>query len=78
MSRSRRKNPICGVTSAASEREDKQLWHRAFRKAERQRLATDPTSEPHHFREFYNNWSMDKDGKWYFGEEYRHEKWMRK
>lgn len=78
MSRSSRKKPIRGVTTATSERVDKQTWHRAFRKAERQRLAVAPHSEPHHFREFYDPWSMDKDGKCYWGQEHLGARWLRK
>ncbi|MEL7939160.1 hypothetical protein [Pseudomonas delhiensis] len=78
MSRSRRKTPICGITTAASERFDKQTWHRSFRKAERQRLASDPFSEPHHFREFCNDWLMHKDGKYYWGPGHSGAKWLRK
>ena len=78
MSRSRRKSPKRGITTARSERCDKQTWHRAFRKAERQRLASRPLSEPHHFRSFSNPWLMDKDGKHYWGIEHRNAKWLRK
>lgn len=78
MSRSRRKIPMSGITTAASERFDKQTWHRAFRKAERQRLAISPLSEPHHFREFSDDWTMNKDGKCYWGDEYLGAKWLRK
>lgn len=78
MSRSRRKTPMCGITTAASERFDKQTWHRAFRKAERQRLTVSPLSEPHHFREFSDDWTMNKDGKCYWGEEHRSARWLRK
>lgn len=35
MSRSRRKTPVCGITTAKSERWDKTFWHRAFRVAQR-------------------------------------------
>lgn len=56
MSRSRRKTPICGITTAAS----------------------DPFSEPHHFREFCNDWLMHKDGKYYWGPEHSGAKWLRK
>lgn len=63
MSRSTRKNPIIGITIADSEAFDKASWHRAFRRAENVRLATDPESETHHFHEFSNPWLMHKDGK---------------
>lgn len=35
MSRSRRKNPFCGITVAKSEKRDKALVHRAWRVAQR-------------------------------------------
>ncbi|UVE19418.1 hypothetical protein NVV93_08600 [Pseudomonas sp. LS44] len=78
MSRSRRKNPIVGYTTATSEAEDKALWHRALRRAENQRLATAPNSEAHHPREFSNPWSMDKDGKHWLGAQWRSADWARK
>lgn len=66
MSRSRRKSPFTGITTAVSERFDKLVWHRRFRRAESQRLQTDPESEPHHIRQFSDPWSMAKDGKRYW------------
>ncbi|MCY1409013.1 hypothetical protein D3C76_563420 [compost metagenome] len=78
MSRSRRKNPIRGITTAASESFDKAIWHRAFRRAESQRLAASPYSKPHHIREFSDTWSMSKDGKCYWGSKYRDAKWLKK
>ncbi|TBV01237.1 MULTISPECIES: hypothetical protein [Pseudomonadaceae] len=78
MSRSKRKTPICGITTAKSETFDKACWHRAFRRAENLRLATDPESEAHHIREFSDPWSMQKDGKCYWGDEHRDAKWLRK
>lgn len=68
MSRSRRKTPIFGYTTSESEAFDKACWHRAFRRTENQRLATNPESEAHHFRQFSNPWDMLKDGKsWWSG-----------
>lgn len=78
MSRSRRKTPIRGFTTASSEAFDKAYWHRAFRRAENQRLCTNPESESHHIREFSDPWSMQKDGKCYWGDEHRYAKWLRK
>lgn len=78
MSRSRRKTPIHGVTTAASEAYDKARWHRAFRRAENQRLATNPDSEPRHVREFSDPWSMQKDGKYWCGTAGNSARWMRK
>lgn len=74
MSRSRRKNPIFGHACAESEAEDKARWHRAFRRAENQRLSASPETEAHHFREFSSPWWMGKDGKswWADAENNRH------
>jgi len=70
MSRSRRKTPIFGITTAKSEAFDKVCWHRAFRRAENQRLQAAPDRTPRDIREFYNPWSMHKDGKrWWSGTE---------
>ncbi|MBL8180117.1 MAG: hypothetical protein JNL64_00730 [Blastocatellia bacterium] len=64
MSRSRRKTPVIGNTSAESEKEDKQMYNRRFRHAFKQFLiiADDSKPEPS-LRELSNPWSMDKDGK---------------
>ena len=68
MSGSRRKTPVCGITSAASEKADKLAWHRRFRRVSRQRIvqagedadASAPLSQP---KDVSNPWSMSKDGK---------------
>lgn len=57
MSRSYRKTPIFGHTKAESEKEDKKLWHRAWRRSN--------DIESSH-REFSNPWDMSKDGKTYW------------
>lgn len=64
MSRSRKKNPIRGWTCAESEKNDKKLWHRRFRRLVRQRLPLG--EELPHFRSVSSPWLMDKDGKWRF------------
>ncbi|WNW10904.1 hypothetical protein RRX38_06965 [Pseudomonas sp. DTU_2021_1001937_2_SI_NGA_ILE_001] len=63
MSRSLRHTPIFPITSATSEAWDKARWHRAWRRAERQRLGCRPFSEPLPERAFFNPWTMNKDGK---------------
>lgn len=78
MSRSRRKTPIRGITSATSERSDKQAWHCSYRTAVRRQLASDPDSELPHPRQFSDPWLMAKDGKSYYGESRRDEKTLRK
>lgn len=62
MSRSRRKNPICGWTTAKTEKWDKKFWHKKFRQwCKRQ----DEDFVPMHKdrRAVSNPWSMQKDGK---------------
>lgn len=61
MSRSRRHTPIRGI-AGHSEKEDKQHWHRAYRRAEKQATRKQADLMPH-FREHSNPWSMAKDGK---------------
>lgn len=61
MSRSYRKTPIkdifCGVRS---EKEDKKLWHRKFRRGNKVLVAQG--REPRDYREFSDPWCMAKDG----------------
>ena len=67
MSRSRRKTNICGITTAASEKADKQKANRAERHKVKSAMVTKneievlPTK-----RETSNVWAMAKDGKIYF------------
>ncbi|HLY30599.1 MAG TPA: hypothetical protein VKQ36_06200 [Ktedonobacterales bacterium] len=66
MSRSRRKHPCHGVTTAASEKRDKQRDHRRYRHAVQQRLAVcwpDEAWQTPHWREYSNPWMWAKDGK---------------
>lgn len=63
MSRSRRKNPFCGITTARSEKQDKTLKHRALRAIERACIAKG-TDIPRQRR----SW-MSKDGKQMFNPE---------
>lgn len=67
MSRSRRKTPITGITTARSEAWDKALWHRTLRHAEKQRLLVAPESMPIDERHYGDPWDMSKDGKRYWG-----------
>ncbi|KVE06295.1 hypothetical protein WI91_08080 [Burkholderia vietnamiensis] len=68
MSRSKRKNPICGITTAESESEDKAQWHRRYRRVESARLKKDAVDyEPESHRTQSDQWTMDKDGKTYWG-----------
>lgn len=77
MSRSRRRTPIFGITTARSEKQDKKTWHRKLRvKSRIQLLAVDegaPDAAENlilvHAREVSNPWSMAKDGKRYWAPE---------
>ena len=71
MTRSKRKTPKCGVTTAESEKWNKQASHRKTRRHTRQCIAVDPEVEnlPQHDRDLTNPWSMDKDGKQRFDPE---------
>lgn len=67
MSRSRRKTPIYGITTARSEKQDKKLWHQRMRACERDRLRHSLDDPEAHLTtlvlEVSNRWSMDKDGR---------------
>jgi hypothetical protein len=64
MSRSRRKRPFRGFSSSDTEKDDKRMANRKFRRKVKQRLTPDvqPETLPH-LREVSNPWCMDKDGK---------------
>jgi hypothetical protein len=67
MSGSRRKTPISGITTAASEKQDKRLANRRLRRAVKQALhAVDYPEVLPHRRELTNPWTMAKDGKRWF------------
>lgn len=68
MSRSRKKTPILGNAIGESEAIDKRLWHKRMRARERDRLITDPESEPTHQNEVSSTWDMAKDGKGYWAD----------
>jgi len=65
MSRSRRKTPITPVTTAVSEAEDKKIWHRRYRRSEKQRIDHNPNAEPLSESQYSDPWKMGKDGKQY-------------
>jgi len=62
MSRSRKKHPITGITTAETEKEFKQQEHRRERAAVRDALQTEKELLPHP-KEFGNRWSGPKDGR---------------
>lgn len=76
MSRSRRKTPIFGITCAESEKRDKVIANRAFRRAVRVAVAVGEDVMPH-IREVSDEWGFAKDGKRYYGG-WKRSKWMRK
>ena len=66
MSRSKRKNPFCGMTTSESEKEDKRIYNRRFRHKIKQEIHTSSTDDDFDntvLREVSNPWSMDKDGR---------------
>ena len=66
MSRSRKKTPITGISSADSEKAEKQANHRRERRRIRQVLGVEPECEVlPHTRELSNPWIMSKDGRVY-------------
>jgi len=66
MSRSRRKTPIFG-NAGHSEKQDKRLANRMFRRMEKVKIAMEKFEElPLDMNEVMNVWSMSKDGKGYW------------
>ena len=70
MSRSRRKTPICGITTADSDHVWKKAASRALRRSVKQHLTA--TLDGDRFAgkrwDLVNPWSSDKDGKFWFGD----------
>lgn len=62
MSRSYRTNPITGVTTARSEKRDKQTWHRRFRRATAEAIRRGSDLMPD-ILDVSNVWAFAKDGK---------------
>lgn len=68
MSRSYRKTPITSFTTAKSDKEDKKLANRLFRRASRNRIKSN--REPfYRLREVCDVWDFAKDGKVYYDKE---------
>lgn len=67
MSRSRKHTPICAINGASSEKQDKRLYNRRYRRVCKQHLGVQPgrVLVPH-LREYSNLWAMAKDGKVWF------------
>jgi hypothetical protein len=64
MSRSKRKTPIFGYTTAETEKRDKRLANRAYRHRLKSQRPSENEVIPHR-RELSNVWCFDKDGKRY-------------
>ncbi len=81
MSRSKRKNPIFGFTCAKSEKKDKQLANRKFRRITKENIRNFNFEEaPVYLKQIVSYWDFAKDGKHYWkkGEVYENGKYMRK
>lgn len=61
MSRSQKKTPISGITTAASDKAFKVAEHRRERRASKTDLGEG--HEPPHPKAFGNPWNSEKDGK---------------
>ena len=72
MSRSKKRTSIWGINGACSEKQDKRLYNRRYRRVGKQFLHVNPECElMPHLREYSNPWAMAKDGKvWFNAEEY--------
>lgn len=76
MSRSRRKTPIAGITTARSNKPFKIDEHRAERRNARATVHhTQDQDDPNLYRVYGDPWLSPKDGKRWFDPE---SKWMRK
>jgi hypothetical protein len=81
MSKSYRHTPIFGCCSNASEKSDKTIWHRRFRR--QNKLSVDRMDDPDGYippavRELSNPWNMSKDGHFYMPAEFLTERALRK
>ena len=66
MSRSKRKTPIFGHTTAQSEKQDKRRWNRTFRRITKVKTRTDDAATPVKIEAVTNVWDGAKDGKRYY------------
>jgi hypothetical protein len=67
MSKSEKKTKIRGITTAKSEKKNKQDANRKFRRIIKQKVKSNESELPE-IREISNIWSFDKDGKIYDSE----------
>lgn len=66
MSRSYRKTPVSGITCADSEKQDKRIANRRYRRRAQQAVHHEKEIFPL-VREVSNVWTFDKDGKVWWG-----------
>ena len=72
MSRSRKHTPITGHTTARSEKQDKRIHNRRFRRTIKLALhdiLNDLDKMLPELKEIWEEWDMDKDGKAYWDKE---------
>lgn len=69
MSRSKRHHPICGTTTARSEKKDKRIANRRERHRIAAILGDNPEAELPHRKELSDTYDFDKDGKQIFDPE---------
>lgn len=67
MSRSRRRTPIVGITTADSEKQGKRRANRSWRAAIRRALREGEREAAHSRHAFSDPWDMAKDGKKWVG-----------
>jgi len=63
MSRSKKKTPISGITTAKSEKENKRESNRHFRRKIKENNKQGKAEEIISIKEVSNIWEFDKDGK---------------
>jgi hypothetical protein len=71
LSRSRRKTPISGITTARSEKEFKKISNHKFRARERtlvKKVLDEEIVMPERTRDVVETYAGPKDGKMYFGD----------
>ena len=67
MSRSKRKTPIFAYTSSTSEKQDKRIWNKIFRRVSKLLIQNDKDL-PLKLAAVANVWEGSKDGKYYWNE----------
>lgn len=69
MSRSRKRNPITGICKADSEKKDKQIANKKFRRIGKEIIKNKSDSTLPKMREVSNVYDFAKDGKRYWSKE---------